>query len=241
MIQIQQLHPNEAARGFRLSFVEATLPKAWNPCCFCLSEDLPPNHRENRPAMQEKIAKRLLSTMREYSACRIANDSNNSSSLTVDKNGLGRPLLTLDGVQGPSISFSYHNLRLWGAMCDAPHQCGIDVASASEFNEKFPLQMVFLPREITEAIEFAGTVESAMPLLWSAKEAVVKAMGCGFHLVDPIEVLLEFIHNSNGLLNMQAHIRVSSNPAALPGLYGLFKVGSFRHGGEWVSIALRDA
>jgi phosphopantetheinyl transferase len=241
MIHIQQLYANGDIRGFKLSFVEATLPKTGNACCTCLSEELPSNHRENRPALQQKIARRLLSTVREYSAYRIAPASNNSSSVTVDKNRLGRPVLALDGMPGPSISFSYHNRKVWGAMCEAPHQCGIDVASASEFDEKFPLQKVFLPKEITEAIQFAGSVESATALLWSAKEAVVKAAGCGFHLVDPIEVCLEFIHNCNGVLNMKAHIRASSSPAKSPLVTGLFKVGCFRHEEKWISIALRDS
>jgi hypothetical protein len=33
-----------------------------------------------------------------------------------------------------------------------------------------------------------GDVENASALLWSIKEAVVKAMGCAFHLVAPLHV-----------------------------------------------------
>jgi len=31
-------------------------------------------------------------------------------------------------------------------------------------------------------------LEKASALLWSIKEAVVKALGCGFHLVDPRQI-----------------------------------------------------
>lgn len=240
MIHVRQLYAEGAIRGFRLSFVEAALPKTGNACCICHSEELPSNHRENRPALHQKIARRLLSAMSEYSPCPMAPPSNDSSSVTVDKNRLGRPVLALDGMPGPSISFAYHNRKVWGAMCEAPHQCGIDVASASEFDEKFPIRKVFWPQEITEAMQFAGSVESALALLWSAKEAVVKAAGCGFHLVDPVEVCLECIHSCNGVLNMKAHIRVSSS-AKSPRVTGLFKAGCFRHEEKWICIALRDS
>jgi phosphopantetheinyl transferase len=241
MIHIQELFQSGATPGFRLSFVDATLTKTVSACCVCISEELPSNHRENRPGLQEKIARRLLSGMGNYSAFRIDHASNNNSPVTVHKSRLGRPILALNGMPGPSISFSYHNSKVWGAMCEIPHQCGIDVASSSEFDEKFPLQKIFLPKEITEAIQFAGSIESALALLWSAKESVVKAAGCGFHLIDPIEVCLEFIHNCNDVQNMNAHIRESSNPARSHRVSDLFKVGSFRHDEEWISVALRDA
>jgi hypothetical protein len=33
-----------------------------------------------------------------------------------------------------------------------------------------------------------GDLETASALLWSVKEAVVKALGCAFHLVDPRQI-----------------------------------------------------
>jgi phosphopantetheinyl transferase (holo-ACP synthase) len=33
-----------------------------------------------------------------------------------------------------------------------------------------------------------GDLEKASALLWSIKEAVVKALGCAFHLVDPRQI-----------------------------------------------------
>jgi hypothetical protein len=33
-----------------------------------------------------------------------------------------------------------------------------------------------------------GDLEEASALLWSIKEAVVKALGCAFHLVDPRQI-----------------------------------------------------
>jgi hypothetical protein len=34
----------------------------------------------------------------------------------------------------------------------------------------------------------SGDLEKASALLWSIKEAVVKALGCAFHLVDPRQI-----------------------------------------------------
>jgi hypothetical protein len=33
-----------------------------------------------------------------------------------------------------------------------------------------------------------GDLEKASALLWSVKEAAVKALGCAFHLVDPLQI-----------------------------------------------------
>ena len=35
-----------------------------------------------------------------------------------------------------------------------------------------------------------GDLEKASALLWSIKEAVVKALGCAFHLVDPRQIIV---------------------------------------------------
>jgi hypothetical protein len=63
------------------------------------------------------------------------------------------------------------------------------VAGADEFQGEYPLHRVFHPQELQHALRLAGRdVEKASALLWSIKEAVVKALGCAFHLVDPRQI-----------------------------------------------------
>ena len=54
---------------------------------------------------------------------------------------------------------------------------------------EYPFHRVFHAQELQHALRLAGgDLEKASALLWSIKEAVVKALGCAFHLVDPRQI-----------------------------------------------------
>ncbi|MGC2063123.1 MAG: 4'-phosphopantetheinyl transferase superfamily protein [Thermodesulfovibrionales bacterium] len=106
---------------------------------------------------------------------------------------LGRPHLLLGECQGPAISFSMGGRKVWAALCGDESDIGIDVAGADEFQREFkseyPFHRVFHPEELQHALRMVdGNLEEASALLWSIKEAVVKALGCAFHLVDPLQI-----------------------------------------------------
>jgi len=102
---------------------------------------------------------------------------------------LGRPHLLLGKYRGPAISFSDGGGRVWAALCGDGSDIGIDVAEADEFQREYPFHRVFHPQELEHALRLAGRdLEKASALLWSIKEAVVKALGCAFHLVDPRQI-----------------------------------------------------
>jgi phosphopantetheinyl transferase len=104
---------------------------------------------------------------------------------------LGRPHLMLGEYQGPAISFSKGGGKVWAALSGDESEIGIDVAETDEFNKEYPFQRVFHPQEIEHAMRLAGGyLEKASALLWSIKEAVVKALGCAFHLVDPLQIII---------------------------------------------------
>jgi phosphopantetheinyl transferase (holo-ACP synthase) len=91
--------------------------------------------------------------------------------------------------RGPAISFSEGGGRVWAALCGDESDIGIDVAGTDEFHTGYPFHRVFHPQELQHALRSAdGDLEKASALLWSVKEAVVKALGCGFHLVDPRQI-----------------------------------------------------
>jgi len=99
---------------------------------------------------------------------------------------LGRPQLQLGGSSGPAISFSKGGGKVWAALSGDESAVGIDVAGSAEFQGAYPFQRVFHQEELHHALKLTGGEQGeAAALLWSVKEAVVKALGCGFHLVDP--------------------------------------------------------
>jgi hypothetical protein len=102
---------------------------------------------------------------------------------------LGRPYLLLGDYRGPAISFSEGGGKVWAALCGDESDIGIDVAGTDEFQREYPFHRVFHPQELQHALRLAGgDLEKASALLWSIKEAVVKALGCAFHLVDPRQI-----------------------------------------------------
>lgn len=109
--------------------------------------------------------------------------------LQVAHGPLGRPHLLLGEILGPSLSFSEGGGKVWAALCGDASDIGIDVAAADEFQGAYPLHRVFHDQELHHAVRLTGgDVAKASALLWSVKEAVVKALGCGFHFVAPLHV-----------------------------------------------------
>lgn len=113
------------------------------------------------------------------------------NAFTLHKTPLGRPYLLLGDRQGPSLSFSHEEGRLWAAMDS--HGCvGIDVAYTEEFSGAYPFKRAFTPEELNCARAFGHkNTARAAALIWSVKEAAVKATGTGFNCYDPLEVRVE--------------------------------------------------
>jgi len=102
---------------------------------------------------------------------------------------LGRPQLLLEEYPGPAISFSEGGGKIWAALCGDESDIGIDVAGTDEFQSAYPFHRVFHAQELRHALRLAGRdLGRASALLWSIKEAVAKALGCAFHLVDPLQI-----------------------------------------------------
>jgi phosphopantetheinyl transferase (holo-ACP synthase) len=104
---------------------------------------------------------------------------------------LGRPNLCISGQRCGSISFSWTTGVLWAALAEEGLGLGIDAATAAEFDGPYPYERVF--DEPERGAWFAGgreTYPETAALVWSGKEAVVKAIGSGFHLIAPLEVAI---------------------------------------------------
>ncbi|OGQ97726.1 MAG: hypothetical protein A2521_02135 [Deltaproteobacteria bacterium RIFOXYD12_FULL_57_12] len=102
---------------------------------------------------------------------------------------LGRPHLLLGEYRMPAISFSESGGHVWAALCGDEADIGIDAAATDEFEGEYPLHRVFHDQELQHALRLTGgDLARASALLWSVKEAVVKALGCAFHLMAPLQV-----------------------------------------------------
>jgi phosphopantetheinyl transferase len=103
---------------------------------------------------------------------------------------------------------------------------GIDVALPEEFPRGYPLGRAFGTAEFAKALKLcAGNCALTAALLWSLKEAAVKAVGLGFHCFDPLEVEANFSATQCDGLLFQVR---AGRPIG---------VRAFREGGGWLAVA----
>jgi len=108
---------------------------------------------------------------------------------TLHQDHLGRPYL-LTAPASAAISFSHCQGHTWAALARS-RRLGLDVASPLEFRPPYPYGRAFRAAELQllrEAMEDSLPVLAA--LLWALKEASVKVLVCGFHLFDPLTVVV---------------------------------------------------
>ncbi len=148
------------------------------------------------PCAAKPLKHRLVSTLWDHLAavgsplrkCRHSS-KRPAFPIQVAYSPLGRPHLLLGEYLGPAISFSEGGGKVWTALCGDDSDIGIDVAGTDEFQSEYPFHRVFHPQELQHALRLAGgDLGKASALLWSIKEACVKALGCAFHLVDPRQI-----------------------------------------------------
>ena len=156
---------------------------------------------------------------------------------------LGRPHLLLGGYRGPAISFSEGGGKVWAALCGDEFDIGIDVAGTDEFQREYTFHRVFHPEELQLALRLVdGDLENASALLWSVKEAVVKALGCAFHLVDPLQITIYPSEGGETEENAGYTFRLGISGKALRrfpiAAHGCLWVRSLPHRKMWLSIAL---
>lgn len=143
------------------------------------------------------------------------------------KNSLGQPYLLVEKALGPSISFSHSAGLTWAALSDSKG-VGIDIAFPGEFDEAYPLSRAFLPDEFNRAkVLCAGNPAEAGALLWSLKEAAVKAMGYGFNFFDPLDIKAVPLQIENDEYLFQVMAK------------GSLPAWSRKSNGAWLSLSVR--
>jgi phosphopantetheinyl transferase len=163
----------------------------------CSPRDAKPgaDHRARRTADQihlVSILREHLAEMDELSGTDGRFPDRADESLQIVHDPLGRPQLLLGKCYGPAISFSEGGGKLWAALCQDASDIGIDAAETEEFSKEYPFHRVFHAHELGHALKLTGgDWKKASALLWSIKEAAVKALGCGFHFVDPLHLCVD--------------------------------------------------
>ena len=138
-------------------------------------------------ADKRELARRLLDRMTDWNFPEIIDRD-----AEVLQDSLGRPYLGGSEPGRPGISFSRGGGGLWAALVDQG-RIGVDAAAAADFTAPYPYDRVFQRREMAAAQDICrGLQPAAAALLWSVKEAAVKALGCGFHGVDSLDLSVVF-------------------------------------------------
>ena len=135
---------------------------------------------------KERLVRRLLASLPGQKA----GGARQSAPWTVslELTALGQPRLRLEGQPGPAVSFSQAAGRIYAALT-CTGQVGVDAAMPAEFEAGYPLARAFRPAELDWARPLGGgATAGAAALLWALKEAAVKALGVGFHFLDPLAV-----------------------------------------------------
>jgi phosphopantetheinyl transferase len=134
---------------------------------------------------KERLVRRLLACLPGQ---QTEGTAPSAGTVSLEVTALGRPRLFLGGQPGPAVSFSQAAGRIYAALTPAG-QVGVDAAMPAEFEAGYPMARVFQPAELDWARPLnGGSVAGAAALLWALKEAAVKALGVGFHFLDPLAV-----------------------------------------------------
>ena len=135
---------------------------------------------------KERLVRRLLASLPgQETGCAMQSAP---GTVSLELTALGQPRLFLGGQPGPAVSFSQAGDCLWAALTPAG-QVGVDAALPAEFEAGYPMARAFQPAELDWARPLGGgATAGAAALLWALKEAAVKALGVGFHFLDPLAV-----------------------------------------------------
>jgi phosphopantetheinyl transferase len=116
-------------------------------------------------------------------------EPNARSRIRIRSDALGKPELYINGRRGPSASFAHISGLTWGALSLTEAIVGIDAASSDEFPKNYPFHRAFHYEELSNARNLTyGNISYAAALVWTAKEAVIKCIGTGFHMIDPLDL-----------------------------------------------------
>jgi phosphopantetheinyl transferase len=176
----------------------------------------------NAPGVKERLVRRLLTSLPGQQP------GDAFEAVSLELAALGQPRLRLKGRPGPAVSFSQAAGRVWAALTRTG-QVGVDVALPGEFEPGYPFARAFRPEELGWARPLCGNdTARGAALLWAMKEAAVKALGVGFHLLDPLAV--EVVNHSPWQGGIRASVKAGR----------ILPAWARPQSGGWLAIARHD-
>ncbi len=195
--------------------------------------------RAPRKLLNLSIILQLLDDFFAVNSCPTLQDREDPASVTLGYDENGKPQLNIGEFSDMAVSFSHISDMLWASLSCSGNHLGMDVARAEEFEGNYPFQRAFHPEELYSSRIDIHEIRESAALLWSVKEAVVKALGIGYGVLGPLDIRIESIEDC------ATHYipRIFIAPAALRGI-GLrsstcLNLISFSHAGSWISVAIR--
>ena len=147
-----------------------------------------PLPKRTRQDVESALANTLLQSARRQAPVRDVLGSSEGR-FQIIKDECGKPSMVFDAGTVLSVSYSRGSGRLWAALACGEFSVGIDVSDFSDFEAVYELERAFCDREWSWAVSRTGGDKgAAAALLWAAKEATAKALGCDLQNVDPLSL-----------------------------------------------------
>ena len=201
--------------------------------CGCISLSYFKWNRNQRDWAKQAAVSALLTSVSDAQEGLCCETKPGVFGIEIVSDSLGKPHLLIDGSEGPSVSFAYEGHTMWVAVGRRGSNVGIDAAQSASFMGNYPFHRVFQEGELGNG----GKREEAAALIWSAKEAVVKALGCGFHLVDPLHLRVEKSSGDHEASLLKVYLTDKARERCQLQAKDPVPVWILRHSGMWVSVA----
>jgi len=256
MIAINSAKPNQAALSFDNPSVHALdvaaegvkeicVGRRMNRVLYCSTScKTREDGRSARQQAKAELVPLLLGRMHpKFAASRFGGPdcARCSSSIALSHGSLGRPVLYVDGRKGPSVSFSHVHGIVWAAMGLGSVGVGIDAAHGNEFQHSYPFDRAFHRDELLLCIgRCRNNRQEAAAMLWSVKEAAAKALGCGFHLLDPLDLRVDPSSEADSTSAVLVRVGQTAADKAPCLTCTHVAVRIFRDSDYWVSVAVAD-
>jgi len=152
---------------------------------------------------------------------------------------LGKPILFLGDQPGPAVSFTHCGLKTWAVLATGNCAVGIDAACENEFGGEYPFHRAFSVEELDSAVmSLNNDAANTAAVVWSAKEAAVKALGCAFWLVDPLDVRVGRWSGSGNRFMSKVNLSERAAQRFPSSKFRPLCVRTFREDEVWLSVAV---
>jgi hypothetical protein len=214
------LHPGGKASTVHCTYIRDTKPG-----------------RVPRKLLNLSIASQLLDDFVAVNSFPMWRINRSPPPIRLEYDELGKPRLKIGASMGMAVSFSRVSDMLWAALSVPGNHLGMDVASAQEFEGNYPFRRAFHPEDLCSSMLDVHGIQESAAMLWSVKEAAVKALGIGFGLLGPLDIRIESLEDRATHYVPRIFIAYGSLRRIGMRSSPCINIISFNHAGTWASVA----